>query len=262
MHLLPKYGKCILLQGPVHLLYLSEGTRRSPRLGTYCPQPQAKKRAKTSELIQRLREAFEEHPGASQKELAKLLGVSQGRISQLKRKCVALKRKRYLPLMNLLRGSMPSLCFRKECVWSRRLISPLTMALPPDGRGLRRYPPFHLTAILQASACRHNHPAGRDQSYIRSPKPSFIDNQMPGHSIISSGTREHSRSTAAIPESISPLPVHRTCIRASNASGEIPLELISDSACPSRIDRNWSACSQSHRSSRRRIAAHNGHHSS
>ncbi|RJG23576.1 AbrB/MazE/SpoVT family DNA-binding domain-containing protein [Paenibacillus thiaminolyticus] len=49
------------------------------------PQPQAKKRAKTSELIQRLREAFEEHPGASQKELAKLLGVSQGRISQLKK---------------------------------------------------------------------------------------------------------------------------------------------------------------------------------
>ncbi|GAC44167.1 AbrB/MazE/SpoVT family DNA-binding domain-containing protein [Paenibacillus popilliae] len=49
------------------------------------PQPQAKKRAKTSELIQRLRKAFEEHPGATQKELANILGISQGRISQLKK---------------------------------------------------------------------------------------------------------------------------------------------------------------------------------
>lgn len=79
------------------------------------------------------------------------------------------------------------------------------------------------------------------QSYIRSPKPSLIVAQIAGHNIISSGTREHSRSTAAIPESIFPLPAHRTCIRASNASGEIPRDTISDTACPSRIDRNRSA---------------------
>ena len=44
------------------------------------------KRKKTEEMTQRLERAIEEHPYANQKELAEILGISQARVSQLKRK--------------------------------------------------------------------------------------------------------------------------------------------------------------------------------
>jgi transcriptional pleiotropic regulator of transition state genes len=44
------------------------------------------RRTKTEEMSQRLEKAMEEHPYANQKELAGLLGISQARVSQLKRK--------------------------------------------------------------------------------------------------------------------------------------------------------------------------------
>ncbi|WNS42142.1 AbrB/MazE/SpoVT family DNA-binding domain-containing protein [Paenibacillus sp. MMS20-IR301] len=44
------------------------------------------RRSKTEEMSQRLVKAMEEHPYANQKELAEVLGISQARVSQLKRK--------------------------------------------------------------------------------------------------------------------------------------------------------------------------------
>ncbi|MFE4714605.1 MULTISPECIES: AbrB/MazE/SpoVT family DNA-binding domain-containing protein [unclassified Paenibacillus] len=44
------------------------------------------KRKKTEEMTQRLERAIEEHPFANQKQLAEILGISQARVSQLKRK--------------------------------------------------------------------------------------------------------------------------------------------------------------------------------
>nr|WP_223879854.1 MULTISPECIES: AbrB/MazE/SpoVT family DNA-binding domain-containing protein [Paenibacillus] len=43
-------------------------------------------RSKTDEMRRRLEAAIAEHPRANQKELARLLGISQARVSQLKRK--------------------------------------------------------------------------------------------------------------------------------------------------------------------------------
>ncbi len=43
----------------------------------------SKKRSKKSEALYRLGQALSNHPGATQKQLAKLLGISQGRVSQL-----------------------------------------------------------------------------------------------------------------------------------------------------------------------------------
>lgn len=51
-------------------------------LGTDTP----KKRSKSDELRERLEQAITDHPYANQKELAGLLGISQARVSQLKRK--------------------------------------------------------------------------------------------------------------------------------------------------------------------------------
>ncbi|AKG36976.1 AbrB/MazE/SpoVT family DNA-binding domain-containing protein [Paenibacillus durus] len=45
-----------------------------------------KKRTKSEELRERLEQTMLEHPGANQKELAGILGISQARVSQLKRK--------------------------------------------------------------------------------------------------------------------------------------------------------------------------------
>ncbi|WP_025692639.1 AbrB/MazE/SpoVT family DNA-binding domain-containing protein [Paenibacillus zanthoxyli] len=51
------------------------------------PEPDPpKKRTKSDELKKRLEQAMLEHPKATQKEFAVMLGVSQSRISQLKRK--------------------------------------------------------------------------------------------------------------------------------------------------------------------------------
>jgi transcriptional pleiotropic regulator of transition state genes len=44
------------------------------------------RRTKTEEMSQRLEKAMAEHPYANQKELAEILGISQARVSQLKRK--------------------------------------------------------------------------------------------------------------------------------------------------------------------------------
>lgn len=44
------------------------------------------RKTKTEEMCQRLEQAIEEHPYANQKELAEILGISQARVSQLKRK--------------------------------------------------------------------------------------------------------------------------------------------------------------------------------
>ena len=47
------------------------------------------RRTKTEEMSQRLEKAMAEHPYANQKELAGVLGISQARVSQLKRKISA-----------------------------------------------------------------------------------------------------------------------------------------------------------------------------
>lgn len=47
------------------------------------------RRTKTEEMSQRLTQAIAEHPYANQKELAEVLGISQARVSQLKRKLTA-----------------------------------------------------------------------------------------------------------------------------------------------------------------------------
>ncbi|MEK3663178.1 AbrB/MazE/SpoVT family DNA-binding domain-containing protein [Paenibacillus sp. FSL F4-0236] len=44
------------------------------------------RKTKTEDMCQRLERAIEEHPYANQKELAEILGISQARVSQLKRK--------------------------------------------------------------------------------------------------------------------------------------------------------------------------------
>ncbi|MDF9844891.1 MULTISPECIES: AbrB/MazE/SpoVT family DNA-binding domain-containing protein [unclassified Paenibacillus] len=44
------------------------------------------RRTKTEEMSQRLEKAIAEHPYANQKTLAEMLGISQARVSQLKRK--------------------------------------------------------------------------------------------------------------------------------------------------------------------------------
>lgn len=44
------------------------------------------RKTKTEEMCQRLEQAIEDHPYANQKELAEILGISQARVSQLKRK--------------------------------------------------------------------------------------------------------------------------------------------------------------------------------
>ncbi|WP_342563757.1 AbrB/MazE/SpoVT family DNA-binding domain-containing protein [Paenibacillus sp. FSL R7-0345] len=44
------------------------------------------RRTKTEEMSQRLEKAIADHPYANQKELAEVLGISQARVSQLKRK--------------------------------------------------------------------------------------------------------------------------------------------------------------------------------
>ncbi|MEB3101511.1 AbrB/MazE/SpoVT family DNA-binding domain-containing protein [Ferviditalea candida] len=44
-----------------------------------------KKRQKSEFMIERLRAEIHKHPEASQKELAEILGISQGRVSQLKK---------------------------------------------------------------------------------------------------------------------------------------------------------------------------------
>lgn len=44
-----------------------------------------KPKSRSTDMLQRLKDAIEKHPTASQKELAGLLGLSQGRISQLKK---------------------------------------------------------------------------------------------------------------------------------------------------------------------------------
>lgn len=48
------------------------------------------RRTKTEEMSHRLEKAIEEHPYANQKELAEMLGISQARVSQLKRKLIGL----------------------------------------------------------------------------------------------------------------------------------------------------------------------------
>ncbi|MFD1776510.1 AbrB/MazE/SpoVT family DNA-binding domain-containing protein [Paenibacillus rhizophilus] len=45
-----------------------------------------KKKTKSDELRDRLEQTMQEHPAANQKELAVMLGISQARVSQLKRK--------------------------------------------------------------------------------------------------------------------------------------------------------------------------------
>jgi AbrB family transcriptional regulator, transcriptional pleiotropic regulator of transition state genes len=45
-----------------------------------------RKRARTEEMRMRLQQAIQDHPGANQKQLAEKLGISQARVSQLKRK--------------------------------------------------------------------------------------------------------------------------------------------------------------------------------
>ncbi|NGM85566.1 AbrB/MazE/SpoVT family DNA-binding domain-containing protein [Paenibacillus sp. 7124] len=45
-----------------------------------------KKKTKSEELRDRLEQTMQEHPAANQKELALMLGISQARVSQLKRK--------------------------------------------------------------------------------------------------------------------------------------------------------------------------------
>jgi transcriptional pleiotropic regulator of transition state genes len=44
------------------------------------------RKTKTEDMCQRLERAMEDHPYANQKELAEILGISQARVSQLKRK--------------------------------------------------------------------------------------------------------------------------------------------------------------------------------
>ncbi|WP_410513012.1 AbrB/MazE/SpoVT family DNA-binding domain-containing protein [Paenibacillus sp. BR2-3] len=46
----------------------------------------SKKRTRTEDMSLRLKQAIQDHPGANQKELAAMLGISQARVSQLKRK--------------------------------------------------------------------------------------------------------------------------------------------------------------------------------
>ncbi|NQX49757.1 regulator [Paenibacillus tritici] len=51
------------------------------------PEPaRGGRRTKTEEMSLRLQKAMEDHPYANQKELAEVLGISQARVSQLKRK--------------------------------------------------------------------------------------------------------------------------------------------------------------------------------
>ncbi|MFP4978896.1 AbrB/MazE/SpoVT family DNA-binding domain-containing protein [Paenibacillus sp. CN-4] len=61
----------------------------------YMPAPEAasavyegsgRKKARSEEMRQRLEQAVQQYPAASQKELARILGISQARVSQLKRK--------------------------------------------------------------------------------------------------------------------------------------------------------------------------------
>ncbi|MBW4085182.1 AbrB/MazE/SpoVT family DNA-binding domain-containing protein [Paenibacillus sp. S150] len=57
------------------------------------PEPRSGgRRTKTEEMSQRLEKAIEDHPYANQKELAEVLGISQARVSQLKRKLNLLSR--------------------------------------------------------------------------------------------------------------------------------------------------------------------------
>lgn len=57
------------------------------------PEPgRGGRRSKTEEMSQRLEKAIEDHPYANQKELAEVLGISQARVSQLKRKLNLLSR--------------------------------------------------------------------------------------------------------------------------------------------------------------------------
>lgn len=46
-------------------------------------KPLQQRRGRATDTLERLIEAMERHPGASQKQLAQLIGVSQGRVSQL-----------------------------------------------------------------------------------------------------------------------------------------------------------------------------------
>ncbi|OKP83311.1 regulator [Paenibacillus helianthi] len=57
------------------------------------PEPiRGGRRTKTEEMSQRLEKAIQDHPYANQKELAEVLGISQARVSQLKRKLNLLSR--------------------------------------------------------------------------------------------------------------------------------------------------------------------------
>ncbi|MEO3945422.1 AbrB/MazE/SpoVT family DNA-binding domain-containing protein [Gorillibacterium sp. CAU 1737] len=67
-----------LKTGQVSAVYKPTPVRRET-------EPSGRKRGKTSEMLERLRQAFADHPGASQKDLAAKLGISQARISQLKK---------------------------------------------------------------------------------------------------------------------------------------------------------------------------------
>ncbi|WP_438434788.1 AbrB/MazE/SpoVT family DNA-binding domain-containing protein [Gorillibacterium sp. sgz500922] len=67
-----------LKKGNATAIHSPAPVRREPELA-------GRKRGKTSEMLERLKQAFQDHPGASQKDLAAMLGISQARISQLKK---------------------------------------------------------------------------------------------------------------------------------------------------------------------------------
>lgn len=70
-----------------------EGTIQPLTAAEDSPEPsRGGRRTKTEEMSQRLEKAIEEHPYANQKELAEVLGISQARVSQLKRKLNTLSR--------------------------------------------------------------------------------------------------------------------------------------------------------------------------
>ncbi|MCL6606163.1 MAG: winged helix-turn-helix transcriptional regulator [Paenibacillus sp.] len=65
---------------------LEDSTPHGPTVEQHSFDANNKKRVRTEEMKLRLKQAIQEHPHANQKELAEKLGISQARVSQLKRR--------------------------------------------------------------------------------------------------------------------------------------------------------------------------------
>ncbi|WP_379137543.1 AbrB/MazE/SpoVT family DNA-binding domain-containing protein [Paenibacillus sp. sgz500958] len=81
-------GSCLSeLSLPEQHVYTTEAP--APQNSSPSQGENGKKRARTEEMKLRLERAIHEHPHANQKELAEKLGISQARVSQLKRKFIS-----------------------------------------------------------------------------------------------------------------------------------------------------------------------------